>query len=271
MAWLVNEQVLSRVRELQIEFNRHGVDRFGTAQVDVARMHTILGWFYRNYFRVTVEGIEHVPAQGRGMLIGNHSGGVALDAMMIISSVFWEMEPPRLAHGMVEKFLGRMPFASMMTSRAGQLTGLPEHAVRLMENDRLLMVFPEGARGTAKLYGDRNTLVRFGTGFMRIALQTRTPIIPFAFLGGGDAIPTVLNLYRLGKLVGAPYIPVTPYLVPLPRPVPLEIYYGEPMAFEGDGTEEDAVIHGYVDQVKQRIADMIDRGARRRRDGGAGR
>jgi 1-acyl-sn-glycerol-3-phosphate acyltransferase len=166
---------------------------------------------------------------------------------------------------MAEKFLGRLPFSSFLTARAGHLTGLPEHATRLLEDERLLMVFPEGARGTAKLYGDRNTLVRFGSGFMRLALQTRTPVVPFAFLGGGEAIPTVVNLVRLGRRLGVPYLPVTPWLVPLPRPVPLEIYVGEPMSFPGAGNEEDEVVDAWVDQVKNRIAGMIDSGARRRR------
>jgi len=119
------------------------------------------------------------------------------------------------------------------------LTGLPETAARLLADERLLMVFPEGARGTAKLYWERHSLVDFGTGFMRLALEAKAPIVPFAFLGGGDAIPTIANLYRLGKLVGAPYIPVTPWLLPIPRRVPLRIVYGEPMVFNGSPTEED--------------------------------
>ena len=161
-------------------------------------------------------GIGHVPARGRAMLVGNHSGGIAIDAAMVIASSFLEMEPPRLAQGMAEKFINRLPFASVWTARCGQLTGLPEHAQRLLESERLLLVFPEGARGTAKLWKDRYSLVDFGSGFMRLALRTKSPIVPFAFLGGGDAIPTVTNLYKVGNLLGLPYLPVTPWLLPLP-------------------------------------------------------
>jgi 1-acyl-sn-glycerol-3-phosphate acyltransferase len=126
-------------------------------------------------------------------------------------------------------------------------------------------VFPEGARGTAKLYGDRNSLVDFGTGFVRLALQSRAPIIPFAFVGGGEAIPTVANLVRLGRLVGVPYIPVTPWLLPLPRPTSLQIYYDAPILLEGTGREEDEVILGMVDRVKARVAGLIESGVRIRR------
>jgi 1-acyl-sn-glycerol-3-phosphate acyltransferase len=201
------------------------------------------------------------------MLIGNHSGGVALDAAMVIASMLLEMEPPRLAQGMIEKFLGRAPFISSWTARCGQFTGLPEHAERLLRDERLLMVFPEGARGTAKLYWERHSLVDFGQGFMRLALTTQTPIVPFAFVGGGEAIPTVKNLYALGRLVGAPYVPITPWLLPIPRPVPLTIYYSEPMVFSGTGREEDHVIAGYVEQVKARVAGLLERGVSERAPG----
>ncbi|MEO7111803.1 MAG: 1-acyl-sn-glycerol-3-phosphate acyltransferase, partial [Polyangiaceae bacterium] len=143
--------------------------------------------------------------------------------------------------------------------------GLPEHAIRLLQEDRLLMVFPEGARGTAKLWKERYSLVDFGTGFMRLALKTQTPIIPFGFLGGGDAIPTISNARTLGKLLGVPYIPVTPYLLALPLPVKLEVFYGAPLVFQGTGSEEDEVIFGYVEEVKRSIANLIERGRRARR------
>jgi 1-acyl-sn-glycerol-3-phosphate acyltransferase len=149
---------------------------------------------------------------------------------------------------------------SLWSNRTGQFTGLPEHAARLLEDERLLMVFPEGARGTAKLYRERYSLVQFGTGFMRLALKTKAPIVPFSFIGGGEAIPTIANAYALGKLIGAPYVPVTPYLLPLPLPVRLAIHYGEPMRFEGTGTEDDAVIARYVGRVKDRIAALVEHG-----------
>lgn len=264
MPFLVDDEVLERVRRIEIPWNRHGFDPYGIRQTDVARMFTVLGWLYHHYFTVTVAGLDHVPARGRAMLVGNHSGGWAVDALMVLSSVFFDKDPPRLGQGMAEKFLNKLPLAAQMSYGAGQLTGLPEHAARLLHDERLLMVFPEGARGTAKLYRERHELVHFGSGFMRLALETRSPIIPFGFVGGGEAVPTIFNLVRLGRLFGVPYIPVTPYLVPIPRPVPLRLEYGEPMVFEGNGTEEDEVINQYVDQVRARIAGLIERGARLR-------
>ncbi len=260
MALFVDPEIEDRVNRLEVGFNRYGVDSYGVSKRELTRMYTFLAKMYRNYFTVRVSGIEHVPKHGRGMLVGNHSGGVALDGAIVTASMLLEADPPRLVQAMVDKFMNRVPFISQFANRLGHLTGLPEHAVRLLNDDRLLMVFPEGHRGTAKLYGDRNSLVRFGTGFIRLALQTKTPIVPFAFIGGGDAVPTIVNLEKSAKLFGLPYFPVTPYLLPIPRPVSLEIYYSEPMHFEGTGNEDDLVIAGYVEQVRERISGLMERG-----------
>jgi len=256
------DEIAARVDRLELPFDARGVDEYGISKWHLTIAFRALAFLYRRYFHVRAQGLEHVPPRGRAMLVGNHSGGIALDAAMVIASCFLELDPPRLAQGMAEKFINRIPFASTWTARCGHLTGLPEHALRLLESERLLLVFPEGARGTAKLWKDRFSLVDFGTGFMRLALRTKSPIVPFAFLGGGDAIPTVGNLYKLGKLIGVPYLPVTPWLLPLPRPARLSVLYGEPMRVEGSGDEEDATVAGYVDRVKARIADLMEQGRR---------
>lgn len=252
--------IKERVNRLELPFDRLGVDPYGVSRKDLVWFFRALAFLYKNYFRVKAFGVENVPARGRAMLVGNHSGGVALDGAMVLASMMLEMDPPRLAQGMAEKFINRLPFAGWMSWRLGQFTGLPEHAVRLLEDERLLMVFPEGARGTAKLYKERYSLVSFGTGFMRLALQTKTPIIPFGFLGGGAALPTVTNLYKIGRLVGVPYIPVPAQIVPLPLPAKMEVHYGAPMRFEGTGSEDDSTIQSYVDQVKDAVAHLIERG-----------
>lgn len=257
------DDVTARLDLLELPFNRFGIDPYGISKKHLSGWLRLLGFLYKYYFHVRCYGVENVPARGRAMLVGNHSGGIALDAAMVIASAFFEMDPPRLAQGMVDKFIHRVPLFAQWASRAGQLQGLPENAERLLEDERLLMVFPEGARGTAKLYPERYSLVDFGTGFVRLAMKTRTPIVPLGFIGGGDAIPTVMNAYRLGKLFGAPYVPITPYLLAVPLPVPLAIEYGEPMLFPGTGAEDDEVVSANVEQVKQRIAALIERGRSR--------
>lgn len=258
------DEVRERVERLEIPFNACGVDPYGISRKHLAYFFTGLGFLYERYFRVQAFGLHNVPPRGRVMLIGNHSGGVAIDGAMVIASMFFSLDPPRLAQGMVEKFINKVPFASQWSNRTGQFTGIPETAEKLLEDERMLMVFPEGARGTAKLFKERYSLVNFGSGFVRLAMKTRTPIVPFGFIGGGEAVPTIANSYAIGRLFGAPYVPITPYVVAMPLPVRLAVHYGEPMTFSGTGAEDDEIINGYVDQVKARIAGLIDLGRRHR-------
>lgn len=252
--------VAQRVDALELPFSRHGVDPYGVDKKELAKFFTLLRFLYQRYFDIECVGIHNVPPRGRAMLVGNHSGGWAIDALMVIASAFLEMETPRLAQGMAEKFLQKMPFVANFSNRLGQFAGLPEHCIRLLNDDRLLMVFPEGARGTAKLFRERDSLVSFGTGFVRLALETGTPIVPVAFVGGGEAIPTVANLYGLGKRFGIPYVPVTPYGVAVPLPVRLKILYGEPVMLEGDARDTDEVIARHVSLIKGKISELISQG-----------
>jgi 1-acyl-sn-glycerol-3-phosphate acyltransferase len=257
--------VRDAIERLELPFNALGVDPFGISKRHLEVFFGALTLAYRHYFSVRTRGIEHVPVRGRAMIVGNHSGGIPIDAAMVIASCFLELDPPRLAQAMAERFVSRLPVAGMWMSRTGQFTGLPEHAVRLLEDDRLILVFPEGARGTAKLFRDRYSLVDFGSGFMRLALKTRTPIVPAAILGASEAFPTVSNAYRLGKVLGLPYLPIVAYGVPIALPAKIEIEYGPPLRFSGSGNEEDEVVAGYVATVKSAIARMLERGHRRRR------
>lgn len=261
----IDPEVKNRVDRLELPWNELGIDPYGVSKEYLGAYFTALRFFYRHYFSVEAHGLHHVPKRGRVMLVGNHSGGFALDGIMVIASMFFEMEPPRLAQAMVEKFMNKVPFASQISSRLGHLTGLPAHAERLLADERMLTVFPEGARGTAKLFKERYSLVHFGTGFMRLATKMKTPIVPFAFLGGGEAVPTISNAVTLGKVLGLPYIPITPWGVAVPIPAKLEVYYSEPMFFEGTGSEEDEVVNANVARVKDRIANLIEIGRKRRR------
>lgn len=253
------------VDRLELPFNALGLDPYGISKSYLRAALTAAAAFYRFYFSVETRGIQNIPVRGRAILAGNHPGGVAIDAVMVVVSCLLEPQTPRLAQGMAEKFIGRVPFLGEWASRTGQLPGLPENAERLLEDERLLLVFPEGSRGTAKLFRERHSLVEFGSGFVRMALRTRAPIIPFAVLGAGEAFPTLANAYKLGHLLGVPYVPLVAYGVPIPFPARIHIEYGAPMSFAGTGNEDDEVVRAHVDEVKQAIARLLSTGIRRRR------
>jgi len=239
--------------------NKLGFDKWGFSTATAKRTLYVAAWFYRHYFRVEVHGIDHVP-QGRGLLIGNHSSQLAYDGMMVATAMMLDAHPPRAAKAMIEKVFQRLPLVNVWLTRSGQVTGLPENCERLLADDELIMVFPEGARGSGKLWKDRYKLLDFGTGFIRLAMKTRSPITPFAFVGGEEACPAFFDIKPLARAFNIPYWPITPTFLPLPLPARCSIWFGEPMWFEGTGNEEDAEVLPLVDAVKARIAALLDEG-----------
>jgi len=249
----------ARIAAISDDINEYGFDKWGYSPALVRRSMSMLAWLYRRYWRVTCHGIDRIPA-GRGLLIGNHSSQLAYDGLMVGTALFLEANPPRAVKAMIEKFFQHQPFVNVWMARTGQLTGLPENAVRLLEEDHLVMVFPEGARGGGKTVWKRYQLQGFGQGFMRLALRTRSPIIPFGFIGGEETCPSLVDLKPVAKLLGLPYAPVTPTVLPLPLPAKCSIHFGEPMHFEGTGDEEDEDILDKVEQVRAAVGQLIDEG-----------
>jgi 1-acyl-sn-glycerol-3-phosphate acyltransferase len=108
--------------------------------------------------------------------------------------------------------------------------------------------------------------MRFGLGFMRLALEARVPIVPISVVGSEEQQPGLANWRGLGRALGMPAFPVTPtfpWLGPLgllPLPVKYRLWFGAPLHFEGSPSEEDAVIEERVEQVRQAILDGFGRG-----------
>ncbi len=251
--------------EVEVAINRllkhqkeHGYDPFGFRPSTLRRALPPVHALYRHYFRVQVEGIENVPA-GRALLIANHSGQIPLDAMMIATAMLIENEPPRVTRAMIERWIATLPFVSMFFSRVGQVIGTRANAQALLERDELLMVFPEGSRGISKPYSQAYQLEEFGLGFMRLALQTNTPIVPIGVVGAEEQIPALWNAKWLARMLKMPAFPISPTLL-VPLPVKYRIYFGEPLVFEGDSDDEDRVIRARVDVVTDAIRGLLKRG-----------
>jgi 1-acyl-sn-glycerol-3-phosphate acyltransferase len=257
---LVDEETSQRVERLCPQVNEYGYDRWGASPAATKRALGFVRWLYRNYFRVEVDGLEQVP-EGRVLLIGNHSAQLAYDGMLVCASFVLDAEPPRFVRAMIERF-----FVNVLMARMGQLIGLPENAKRLLlEEEAPVLVFPEGERGGGKVFRDRYKIMGFGQGFMRLALETKTPILPFGFVGGEEMVPSFSRMEPLAKLLGLPYAPLTPTVLPLPLPTKVHIMYGEPMRVEGRGDEDDRVIVPMVRQVEGAVARLIDAGLARRK------
>jgi 1-acyl-sn-glycerol-3-phosphate acyltransferase len=257
-----------RVRSLRKRYSELGGDPFGLDADTAKYAIMVCSFFYRSYFRAEVHGIHHVP-KGRVLLIANHSGQVPIDGAIIGSALFFDAEPPRVIRAMVEKWSQTLPFVSTFFSRVGQVVGVPENARRLLEMEEALLVFPEGTRGISKPFTRRYQLEDFGLGFMRLAIDTQTPIVPVAVVGAEEQYINLGNLRWAARALDMPVFPVVPqWLIPgaqLPLPTKYHIHFGEPMRFEGDSDEEDAIIEEKVWIVKQTIQSMVNRGLRERK------
>jgi len=254
----------ARLARLVAPQNEYGVDPFGL-ELDFAKAAIApMLWLYKNYFRVQTHGVTQVPA-GKVMLISNHSGQLPLDAAMIAMSLLVEGEPPRVVRAMVEKWAPTLPFVAPFFARIGQVVGTPENCRRLLAAGETIMVFPEGVRGLNKTYDKRYRLQEFGTGFMRLALETQTPIVPVAVVGAEEQAPAFFDFKAAAKLIGFPSLPITPTLVPLPLPVKYHLWFGEPMRFLGRPDDDDAELERKVREVKERIAGLLQHGLADRR------
>ncbi len=254
-----------RLKETRLDnANEYGVDPFGFSLEYALSAVGPLVWLYQHYFRVQTFGIEHVPP-GRVLLISNHGGQLPIDGAMIGVSMLTEAQPPRVIRSMVEKWVGTLPYVSTLFARIGQIVGTPENCRRLLEHDEAILVFPEGLKGIQKLYAQRYQLQDFGLGFMRLALETKTPIVPVAVVGSEEQAPTLFKLNTVGKLFGMPGIPVTPYGLPFPLPTKYRIYFGEPLVFSGRADDEDAELEKKVLVVKAAISSMLEKGLAERK------
>ena len=249
--------------------NEFGYDPFGMSPSFIKKVIPIIRFLYRGYFRVSAHGLHEFP-RTRVMFVANHSGQLPFDGAVIAAAVAIEGKPPRIIRSMVERWVPTLPFVNLFMSRCGQVLGDPENSRRLLENDEAILVVPEGARGISKLYRQRYQLQPFGTGFMRLAMETGTPIIPVGVVGAEEAIPALHNSGFLSRLFGAPAFPITPtfpWLGPLgliPYPVKIRLYFGEPMTFKGDHNDEDEVIDEKAARVRDRINEMLQKGLRER-------
>ena len=260
---MVGPERKERLQALSRTGNEYGVDPFGfNLDYSLSALAPFF-WLYRNYHRVETFGVEKVP-KGRVLLISNHSGQLPMDGAMIGVALLLEADPPRAIRSMVEKWVPSLPYVSTFMARVGQIVGTPENCRRLLESDEAILVFPEGVRGLGKLWPQRYQLQDFGLGFMRLALETNTPIVPIAVVGAEEQSPALVDIKPLARLLGFPSFPLTVTGMPLPLPTKYRIYFGDPLRFTGRADDEDSELDKKVRTVKTAIQGMLNQGLKER-------
>src|SRR4051795_3850226 len=234
---------------------------------------TIVDFFYKYWFRADVEGIENVPSSGGALLVSNHSGALPPDAAVIAKSIKEEHPHPRPLNITVEHFFKGYPGFSMLMPKIGCVAAHPANVHRLLyDEEQLVLVFPEGRKGTEKLYKNRYRLRRFGRGgFVDAAMRARAPIVPVCVVGAEGAAPIFAHLPPLQRLTGLVYAPLTPtfphfgllgmlgYL-----PAKFRIRFLEPIQFDESGLDEDeslvqTVSHDIRARIQENLFDMVEK------------
>jgi 1-acyl-sn-glycerol-3-phosphate acyltransferase len=263
-----DEDVVRAIDQMVGSVNEVGFDAWGFSPDHAKVLYTIAKRVY-DYFRPEVFGIENLPP-GRMLIVPNHSGQIPFDGVVIAVATLLHAKPPRVLRAMVERWFPKMPFINEIFARGGAVLGAPINCRNLLLDEQAILVFPEGARGSGKVFRDRYKLVQFGRGFMRLALQTNTPIVPTAVIGGEEAVISVHSSKVLARLINAPYFPISPFLPILgplayfPLPVKFRVHFGKPMHFEGAFDDEDSAIDEKVAVVMAEVQRLIDEGLKAR-------
>lgn len=224
----------------------YDIDAIGLDPVVHEMAWHLLNGIYYDYFRVEVEGIENIPMDGPAMIVANH-GGAALpyDAAMLALAVLNEAPRPRRVRVSATEIFNMLPWVSHMYRKVGAVYATHEDARHLLERGALLGVFPEGESGFMKPVWQAYHVQRFGRGgFVQLAEQTGTPIVPVAILGAEEVHPAVAVSKRLAQLVRFIFPQqrveeIAVFLNPVPLPVRWRIRFLPPVMPENPGVEPD--------------------------------
>lgn len=248
----------------QTNVGSQGYDPWGfnaeTAKIAFQAVH----WLYHKYFRVVASGLENVPTSGRLLLIGNHSGQLPMDGVLVSYAVQSNPAGGRLSRAMIERWFPTVPYLGNFLNSCGAVLGDPVNCVKMLEREEAVVVFPEGIRGSGKPYRLRYQLQRFGHGFMHLAMAHGTPVVPVGVVGCEETMPSLTNIKPLANLLSLPYFPLAP-LVPLPAKVYLN--FGAPMYYADDGVTAE-VVERRVEEVRDAIRGLIETGLAQRSRGG---
>lgn len=194
---------------------RGDVDEWGRSERARSLLRRLYDPVYRYWFRAEWEGLEHLPLEGGALLVANHAGAVPADAPVIMHGI--ETELGRPVYGLADHLFRSLPGFGTAWARGGGVAAHPDNAHRLLaDQQQLVLVFPEGTKGTGKLFKDRYKLRRFGRGgFVEIAMRSGVPVVPITVIGSEEAMPTLAKSATLAKVLRLPYAPLTANMVVL--------------------------------------------------------
>lgn len=158
-----------------------------------------------HYFRLRVEGVEHVPADGPVLLVGNHSGGLLPSEGFFTSlAIHDHFGAQRAVYALAHDFLFEDPTLRRYASRAGMLRAGHDSAHHAFAAGACVLVYPGSDMDTFRPFRDRNKIVLAGRkGFLKLALREGVPIVPVVTAGTHEQLVVLSRGDRLARLLHA--------------------------------------------------------------------
>ncbi len=224
---------------------------------------------YEKWFRVETRGLENVPDTGGALVVANHSGTIALDAVMTQLALLDHHPARRRLRMLAADMVFKLPFVGEYARKSGSTLACAQDAQRLLDSGELVGVWPEGFKGVGKPFSERYKLQRFGRGgFVSAALRAKVPIIPAAIVGAEETYPMIGDARTVARIFGLPYVPITPtfpLLGPLglvPLPSKWIIKFGEPIhteEFDEAAADDPMLVFNLTDEVRETIQQQLYR------------
>jgi len=268
------DELRRRVNKFGMSERSGEVDEFGMDELVLRRAEPVLDFLMDRWWRVDVQGADNVPTTGGCLLVANGSGLLPYDGLMISHALGRGRPCDERPRFLVADWLITLPFVQPYLARLGGVRACRENAQRLLAQGRRVVAFPEGVKGAAKVFRERYRLKRFGRGgVVRVAIECGSPLVPVAVVGAEEAHPILFKIESLARMVGLPFVPVTPTfpalgplgLVPLPSK--WSIRFGEVIALDQLGSQaadDELLVSRITEELRAQIQAMLDQGLHER-------
>lgn len=218
----------------------------------------------RTYLRLEVENIHYVPRRGRVLVVSNHSGCFGLDAIMLSYMLHKALHriPRILAHW---SFLGHLPIVAKVAEKMGMKPATGRQGIELLQKNQITIIFPEGMGGSFKPSRKKYKLQHFYTGFIRMAILSKSPIIPALIIGAEESNINLTTLHSEKWVKG--FTAPLPLNV-IPFPAKWKIRFLQPVDLSGFSTQDATnkeLMQRVANQIKEDMQSAIDEEIRKRK------
>jgi 1-acyl-sn-glycerol-3-phosphate acyltransferase len=246
---------------------KHNHDKYGFDVTSYEGVEPFVRLLFQRWFEAKIVDIEHIPAEGNAVIFGNHSGGLPVDGLLLYDAIINQHPNPRRVRYLVTKVLLNAPFVGGSLRGFGCVPPYYEISTELLNAQDLLVIYPEAEKGTGKLFKDRYKLVDFHGGFVRAALETKSPLVPVVTIGGEEVYPILANIESLAKLLKLPYFPLTPlfpwlpfpfYSIPMPAKILMCVWPQFKLKYPPEAANDEALVAEIASDIRIDVQAKVD-------------